>query len=97
MMVSNGLKSAASSEIEELAMSPARKERLSDLRWSSSCFLEGDGEERVEGRRRTVIFVVGGARKERWVRMEVPSSPAPRTRIFVVIVVDAIIGFCEGR
>jgi hypothetical protein len=35
----------------------------------------------VEGRKSTVIFVEGGAREEREVRIAVPSSPAPRTRM----------------
>jgi hypothetical protein len=46
-------------EMEEVAMSPGRKERLRERRWDSSAALEGEAEERVEGRRRTVILVVG--------------------------------------
>lgn len=68
----------------EVAMSPGRKEMLRAERAESSAILEGEGEERVEGRRRTVILVVGGARAARLVRMEVPNSPAPRTRMLFV-------------
>ena len=64
-------------------MSPGRKETFSLWRYESSDTLEGEGEERVEGRRRTVILVCEGEREERWVTMAVPSSPAPRTRMFV--------------
>lgn len=40
---------------------------------------------RVAGRRRTVSVVEGGESSEREVRIERPSSPAPRTRIFWVV------------
>ena len=36
----------------------------------------------VEGRRRTESIVVDGARRAKEVSIDMPSSPAPRTRIF---------------
>lgn len=68
--------------MESFATSPGRNEMPKEERLSSSFFLDGEGEDVVLGRRRTVILVDGGARKERAVRMAVPSSPAPRMRIF---------------
>ena len=44
-------------------------------------------EVRVEGRRRTVIFVDGEC-LEREVRIAVPSSPAPRTSMLVVAIFE---------
>ena len=43
-------------------------------------------EVRVEGRRRTAIFVDGGECLEREVRIAVPSSPAPRTSMLFVVI-----------
>ena len=89
MIVSYGAKRKESWEVEEVAMSPGRNEILSALRAESSDCLNTEGEVIVEGRNKTVIFVEGGERAERWVRMEVPSSPAPRTRMLELV--DAII------
>jgi hypothetical protein len=79
--VSKRLNRDESSEMEEVAISPGKKEILSSLRVDSSSFLEGEVVLIVEGRTRTVIFVEGGAREESEVRIAVPSSPAPRTRM----------------
>jgi hypothetical protein len=81
IIVPKGLNRDESSEMEEVAISPGKKEMLSSLRVDSSSSLEGEGVLIVEGRKRTVIFVEGGAREEREVRIAVPSSPAPRTRM----------------
>lgn len=54
---------------------------LSVFRVASSSCLDEEVEIIVAGRNRTVIFVEGGARDVREVRIAVPSSPAPRTRI----------------
>jgi hypothetical protein len=94
MIVSYGWKRDERVEMEEVAMSPGKKETPRERRWDSSVSFEGEEEEIVEGRRRTVIFVVGGAREERWVRIAVPSSPAPRTRM-LVLDVDMVKGL-EG-
>ena len=53
------------------------------VRAASSALLEGEGEARVEGRKRTLILVLDGRRGcvEREERIGVPSSPAPRTRM----------------
>lgn len=83
MIVSKGWKSWASEEGVEVAMSPGRKEMLRERRWESSARFWGVGEESVEGRRSTVMLVEGGERALRCVKIEVPSSPAPRTRILV--------------
>ena len=79
--MSKGSNRDESSEMEEVVISPGRKEMLSSLRVDSSSCLEGGGVLIVEGRKRTVIFVEGGAREEKEIRIAVPSSPAPRTRM----------------
>lgn len=61
MIVSYGAKSEESWKTEEVAMSPARKEILSALKAESSASLEVVVVFIVEERRRTVIFVEGGA------------------------------------
>lgn len=65
----------------EVAISAARKETPRSRRWASSWDLEGEGEERVDGRMRRVMAGrdgVGELDRER--RIGRPSSPAPRTR-----------------
>jgi len=93
--VSKGLNRDESSEMEEVAISPGKKEMLSSLRVDSSSCLEGEGVLIVEGRKSTVIFVEGGAREEREVRIAVPSSPAPRTRMleFECVIFDDMVEF----
>lgn len=51
----------------------------------NSSTLDGEVDDIVAGRSRTEILVVGGARLAKAFRMAVPSSPAPRTRIFDAI------------
>ena len=85
MIVSNGWKREERVAVVEVVMSPGRKEKLRAKREASSAFLEGMVVDKVEGRRRTVILVVGGARAARLVRMAVPNSPSLRTRILVVV------------
>jgi hypothetical protein len=93
--VSKGLNRDESSEMEEVAISPGKNEMLSSLRVDNSSCLEGEGVLIVEGRKRTVIFVEGGAREEREVKIAVPSSPAPSTRMleFECVVFDDIVKF----
>jgi hypothetical protein len=85
MIVSNGWKREERVAVVEVVMSPGRKEMLGTKREASSALLEGMVVDRVEGRRRTVILVVRGARAARLVRMVVPSSLSLRTRILVVV------------
>lgn len=95
MIVSYGAKREESWKTEEVAMSPATKEMLSALRAESSASLDGEVVFTFEERRRTVIFVEGGARAEREVRMDVPSSPAPRTRMLELV--DTIVERYEEK
>jgi hypothetical protein len=85
MIVSNGWKREERVAVVEVVMSPGRKEMLGTKREASSALLEGMVVDKVEGRRRTVILVVRGARAARLVRMVVPSSLSLRTRILVVV------------
>ena len=87
IMVVKGAKVEAREDAVEVVMSRARKEmsRLRSWEWRLDC--EGEGEERVVGRRASVIVgrEEGGRVWECWARerrMGRPSSPAPRTRIF---------------
>lgn len=83
-------------------MSAARKRTLRARREVRVRDWAGEGEERVEGRRRAVIVgrVEGGkvevARWEREWRVGRPSSPAPRTRM-EVWVAAAMAGFVLCR
>ena len=67
--------------MDEVAMSPGRIEMSRDFMCVSSACLEGEGDVMVEGRKRTVIWVLGGAFEARAARTAFPSSPAPRTRM----------------
>jgi len=93
--VSKGLNRDESSEMEEVVISLGKKEMLSSLRVDSSSCLEGGGLLIVEGRKRTVIFIEGGVNEEREVRIAVPSSPAPRTRMleFECVIFDDMVEF----
>jgi hypothetical protein len=81
IIVSKGLKRHDNSVVEEIAISPGKKQMLSFLRVDSSSCLDEEVELIIEGRNRTVICVERGAREIREVRIAVPSSPAPRTRM----------------
>jgi len=71
--------------MESFATSPGRKDIPSEERFCNSDFLEAEGEDIAVGRRRTDILVDFGAWDARAVRTEVPSSPAPRTRMLDAI------------
>ncbi len=66
-------------------MSPGRNEILRSLSTLSSATFSALVDAIVAGRRRTDILVEGGAREVRAPRIAVPSSPAPRTRMFDAI------------
>lgn len=73
-------------------MLPDTTAMLSAFKASSSRALAGEGEVMVEGRRRTESLVLGGEMWARDVRTAIPSSPAPRTRMLVVILIQFEIG-----
>lgn len=102
--LSKGLKIMASSGIERVRISAGRKSIPWDFSSSSWKALEGEGEERVEGRRRTVIFVEGllvVVRVWREWRIAVPSSPRPNRRMdfgdgILCGKSWAVMGSCDG-
>lgn len=83
--VSNLVNKEARSEMVEDAISPGRIEIFRDLRVNNVVSWEAEGFEMELGRRRTVRVYVGGRTAAREVRTARPSSPAPRTRMEVVI------------
>jgi hypothetical protein len=80
--ISNLVNKEARSEMVEDAISPRRMEIFRDLRVNNVVSREAEGFEMELGRRRTVRVYVGGRTAARTAR---PSSPAPRTRMEVVI------------
>ena len=75
---------ASSSGLEE--MSPGTMVIFRDLKRDMVAAWAGDGEEIVAGRRSTDMDVAWPwASWEREVTIAAPNSPAPKTRIFVVI------------
>lgn len=73
---------------QEVEMSPGRKDMFRERRWFSSFSFVASELLIVDGRRKTVMLVCGGARVAREVRIAVPSSPAPSTKILVVAMID---------
>lgn len=68
---------------ERERMSAGRNFIDRDERVDSSRALEEEGDERVEGRMRTVRVVNCGLIFETEVKIEWPSSPRPKTRMFL--------------
>lgn len=85
MIRSKGLKRWAREGTSCSTTSPSTNEMLRSERVFKSSTFDGEVDEMVAGRRRTDILVVDGACLTKAFRMAVPSSPAPRTRMFDAI------------